>query len=362
LRALGVTVDEGESGWAVEGSGGVLASTSEPIDVGESGLTARSLVALGALVPGPTHIVGQGRLPQRPMGGLLEALAALGVRVRSDHGGLPVVVEGTGTLRGGIVRVKAKDTSQFATALLLVAPLATEPLTIVLDGLHGSAGYLDLTLEVMTRFGAKVEVRDQQFHVESTGYRAVEFAVEPDASSAVYPLVAAAIRGGKVTVSGLGATSRQPDLQITGVLAEMGCRVIDGPDSTTVESSGEPLAPIDVDLSGMPDGALAVAIACLFASGESRLHGLASLRHKESDRLEALGVQLRNVGGEARVEGDSLVIGPGGLRPARVDTYGDHRIAMAFSLVGLVQPGIEIGDPGVVDKTWPGFWDMLEFL
>jgi 3-phosphoshikimate 1-carboxyvinyltransferase len=296
------------------------------------------------------------------MAGLIKGLAALGVNVRSDHGGLPLVVEGTGMLRGGTVTVPGGDTSQFATALLLVAPLATDPLTIEIADLQGSAGYLDLTVDVMTSFGADVDRTGQLFQVATTGYRAVDFAVEPDASAAVYPLVATAIRGGRLKVSGLGATSRQPDYQITKVLAEMGCRVAVGPDWTTIESDGRPLAAIDVDLSDMPDGALAVAVACLFADGESHLEGLGSLRHKESDRLQALADQLQNVGGEARVWGNGLVVTPGRLRPARVATYGDHRIAMSLSLVGLVQSGIEIEDPEVVDKTWPGFWDMLETL
>ncbi|MEX1133625.1 MAG: 3-phosphoshikimate 1-carboxyvinyltransferase [Acidimicrobiia bacterium] len=362
LRSLGVGISEGDGNWTVGGTGGALVPSPTPIDVGESGLTARSLIALGALVPGPTHIVGHGRLPQRPMSGLVEALAALGVAVRSDQGGLPLVVEGSGSLRGGYVRVPAGDTTQFATALLLVAPLATEPLTIALDGLQGSTGYLDLTLAVMTSFGALVERSGQEFHVGCTGYRAVDFKIEPDASAAVYPLVAAAIQGGRLTISGLGTSSRQPDLQIARVLTSMGCRVTLELESTTIESTGGPLEPIEVDLSEMPDGALAVAVACLFAHGESRLDGLGSLRLKESDRLGALADQLRNVGGEARLEGDSLVIVPGVLRPAKVDTYGDHRIAMAFSLVGLAQPGIEIEGPEVVDKTWPGFWDMLDSL
>jgi len=362
LRSLGVSIDEADGSWGVEGSGGVFVASPHPIDVGESGLTARSLLAFGALVPGSTRIVGQGRLPQRPMGGLIEALGTLGVSVRSDHSGVPLVVEGSGVLHGGTVRVAAGDTTQFATALLLVAPLALEPMTVIVDGLRGSAGYLELTLDVMSGFGAKVERIGQGFRVEPTGYLAAEFEIEPDASAAVYPLVAAAIRGGRVTVSGLDGSSHQPDIQVTGVLTAMGCRIAQGHAATTIEADDGPLDPIDVDLSGMPDGALAVAVACLFAKGESRLRGLASLRHKESDRLRALTDQLRNVGAEARVEGDSLVISPGRLHPARIDTYGDHRIAMAFSLAGLVQPGIEIDSPGVVDKTWPGFWEMLESL
>jgi 3-phosphoshikimate 1-carboxyvinyltransferase len=362
LRSLGVLVGEAGESWSVEGRGGRFEHSSEPIDVGESGLTARSLIALGALVTGPTRIVGQGRLPLRPMDGLIAALSQLGVTVRSATGGVPLVVEGTGSLGGGTVSVPSGATSQFATALLLVAPLASEPLTVIVEDIQGSAGYLDLTLDVMKGFGARVEQSGERFHVEPSGYRPSDVEIEPDASAAVYPMVATAIRGGTVTVSGLADSSHQPDFRITGVLAEMGCRITQTETSTTIEASGDSLHPVDIDLSSMPDGALAAAVACLFADGESHLAGLASLRHKESDRLQALADQLQNVGGQARVEGDSLVISPGVLRPARVDTYGDHRVAMALSLVGLIQPGIEIEAPHVVDKTWPGFWEMLDAL
>ena len=142
----------------------------------------------------------------------------------------------------------------------------------------------------------------------------------------------------------------------------MGCQVTIGPGSVTVESSGDRLDPIDMDLSAMPDGALAAAVACLFARGESRLNGLSSLRLKESDRLRGLAEQLENVGGKSRIEDDGLVIDPGPLHPATIETYGDHRIAMAFSLIGQLQEGIVIEEPDVVDKTWPGFWEMLEAL
>ena len=355
LRSLGVEIDEAKGVWAVERANGVFRVSADPVDVGESGLTARSLMALAALVPGPTRIVGKGRLPERPMKGLIEALAVLGVSVRSAQGRIPLTVEGAGFLDGGKVTVPAGDTTQFATALLLVAPLATGPTTITLDGLRGSAGYLDLTVDVMTTFGAQVEQSAQRFQVLPTGYRAADVEIEPDASAAVYPLVAAAIRGGTVTITGLDGSCRQPDLQVARVLAEMGCRITQVPGSTTIEADGGSLDAIRADLSAMPDGALAVAVACLFAKGESRLDGLASLRHKESDRLQGLADQLRNVGGDARVEGDSLLIVPGALHPATVSTYGDHRIAMAFSLVGLVQPGIAIDIPSAVDKTWPDF-------
>ncbi|HEY6627471.1 MAG TPA: 3-phosphoshikimate 1-carboxyvinyltransferase, partial [Acidimicrobiia bacterium] len=175
-------------------------------------------------------------------------------------------------------------------------------------------------------------------------------------------MVAAAIRGGKVTIDGLDGSSRQPDFQIAQVLTEMGCQVSIGHGSVTVESSGGRLDPIEMDLSAMPDGALAVAVACLFAKGESRLDGLSSLRLKESDRLRGLAEQLQNVGGEAWIEDDGLVIVPRPLRPATIETYGDHRIAMAFALIGQLQEGIVIEAPEVADKTWPGFWEMLDQL
>jgi 3-phosphoshikimate 1-carboxyvinyltransferase len=142
----------------------------------------------------------------------------------------------------------------------------------------------------------------------------------------------------------------------------MGCAIRRGPTSIEVSGPGTALAPIEADMGGSPDGALAVAVACLFAEGESRLTGLSTLRLKETDRLTALETEIRRLGGLARVEGDDLVVGPGPLRPARIETYDDHRMAMAFSLVGLRVPGIEIVDPGCVSKTWPAFFDVLASL
>jgi 3-phosphoshikimate 1-carboxyvinyltransferase len=165
-----------------------------------------------------------------------------------------------------------------------------------------------------------------------------------------------------MTIEGLGSESAQPDYRVAQVLAAMGCQLTATATRTTIESDRQPLRAVDIDMSDAPDGSLAIAIACLFTDGESRLRGLASLRHKESDRLQALAEQIENVGGRARVEGDDLIVTPGVLRPALVRTYSDHRIAMAFALVGLTQPGIEIQDPDVVAKTWPRFWDFLASL
>ena len=269
-----------------------------------------------------------------------------------------MTVEG-GALPGGLVTVASHQTSQFASALLLVAPLARDGMIVIPEGLEGSRRYLEVTIAMMEEFGAIVEQVEPAYRVEPGGYRGSDITIEPDASAAVYPMVAAAITGGRVTIEGLGAESLQPDLAVAGVLEQMGCVLRQTGSETTLEAPTDGLRPIDIDLSGSPDGSLAVAVATLFADGPSRLRGLGSLRHKESDRLAALTAEITRLGAGATVEGDELTIVPGVLHPARVESYGDHRIAMSFGLVGLCVPGIEIADPDVVAKTWPSFWDML---
>jgi 3-phosphoshikimate 1-carboxyvinyltransferase len=362
LEQLGVEIDAEEGRWAIEGSAGALHPAPGPIDAGASGLTARAMIAVAALVDGRTTVVGRDRLPERPMGGLVEALLGLGVEAAGTGGRLPVTVVGTGALPGGTVEVASHQTTQFATALLMAAPLAEAPLHIVPSGLEGSHRYLDVTLDTMRRFGARVDRTDRGYQGFPTGYTSIHLVVEPDASAAVYPMVAAAISGGRVTIDGLGSRSIQPDLGVAGVLAMMGCDVEQSETAITVDARGRRLQPIDVDLSGSPDGSLAVAVAALFAEGPSRLRGLGSLRYKESDRLSAMANEIARLGAGARVEGTELVITPAAMTPARIETYGDHRMAMSFALVGLGVPGIEIADPEVVAKTWPGYWDMLDGL
>lgn len=361
FRGLGVTIDDGADPWLVTGSGGRLRPSAEPLDAGASGLTARCLIAMAPLVEGPTTVIGRDRLPQRPMGGLIDALEHLGVDAEATGGRLPVTIVGTGRLPGGNLEVASQETTQFLTGLMMSAPLAAAPLTITPTGIEGSRGYVDLTVQAMRDFGARVEPVGNGFRVEPTGYVGAAVDIEPDASAAVYPMVAAAITGGRVTIEGLGTRSLQPDLGVAAVLAMMGCAVDQTGDTTTI-TADRPLLPIDVDLSGAPDGSLAVAVACLFADGQSSLRGLGSLKFKESDRLAALATEIGRLGAGAQVDGDILTITPGPLRAAKIETYGDHRIAMSFALVGLVQEGIEISSPSVVNKTWPGFWDVLGSL
>jgi len=359
IRLFGVEIADSGNSWRVTGSGGRLRAPTTPVDAGASGLTARSVIALASLVDGKTTVVGRDRLPERPMSGLVDALDALGVEVRAVDGHLPVTVDGAGALPGGTVSVDSRQTSQFASALLLAAPLAQGDLTVIPHGLDGSQRYLEVTIGMMKHFGAVVDQAGDGYRVEPHGYTGKDILIEPDASAAVYPMVAAAITGGRVIIEGLGSESVQPDLGIAAVLERMGCEVRQTGQDTTVVAPVDGLQPIDIDLSGSPDGSLAVAVAALFAEGPSRLRGLGTLRHKESDRLAALAAEITRLGAGARIQNDDLLITPGDLRPARVHTYGDHRIAMSFALAGLRIPGVEIDDPDVVAKTWPAFWNML---
>lgn len=361
LGLFGVSIDDADDPWLVLGRGGELETPTDPIDAIESGTTARFLAALASLVTGKVEIIGQGRLPQRPFRELASALSSLGMEVQTRNGGLPMSITGKGELPGGSVVVDPSRSSQFVTALLLVAPMASRPLQIEMTGPPVSAPYLQSTVEVMTAFGAAVTQDGLVFRVANTGYRSSHFEIEADASAAAYPLVAAAITGGRVAIQGIPRGSIQPDLALVEVLAGMGCEVRRG--ESRLELAGPPqLEPVDVEMERAPDATLALAVACLFATGPSRIRRLGNLRLKESDRLLALAEELTRVGGEARVEDDDLIVTPGKLRGAKVDSHGDHRIAMSLALVGLRQSGIEIAEPEVVQKTWPRYFEMLGSL
>jgi 3-phosphoshikimate 1-carboxyvinyltransferase len=361
LGQFGVSIDDADDPWLVLGRGGRLDLPTRPIDAVESGTTARFLGAVAALVTGRVEITGKGRLPRRPFGELAEALSSLGIPCSSTGGGLPLVVEGHGQIPGGRVKVDPARSSQFVTALLLVAPMATAELRIEMTKAPASAAYLDSTLEVMSAFGAAVDRQASAFVVAATGYRATHYEIEADASAAAYPLVAAAITSGVVVVGGIPSTSSQPDLALAGVLEQMGC-VVEREGYRLRLSGPERLGAVDVDMERAPDAVLALAVACLFAEGPSRIRRIGSLRHKESDRIASLSEELTRVGGRVEVEGEDLIIIPGRLRAATVDSHGDHRIAMALALVGLRQAGIKVADPQVVQKTWPRYFEVLASL
>ncbi len=366
LRALGTRIDTSAGSWRVHGMAGRPQTPRAALFTRNSGTTARFLTAIATLASGPVEIDGDARMRERPIDDLTDALAALGASLEiAGSGGCPPVRLHGGGLAGGKAEIDAKRSSQFVSAVLLAAPYAAADTTLGFrDGTLVSRPYIELTLELMRAFGAEADwTHEGGLHVRAgRGYRAREYAIEPDASAAAYPFCAAAIAGGRVRVEGIPAASIQADLALLPILERMGCRVERGADYAVVEGPRGQLTGIDVDMNDLPDAALALAVVALFAEGETCIRNVANLRIKETDRLAALETELGKLGARAQASADALRITPGRLRGAEIATYDDHRMAMAFSLAGLRVPGVVILEPGCVTKTWPEYFSVLEHL
>jgi 3-phosphoshikimate 1-carboxyvinyltransferase len=363
LGGLGVDIQSDTESCQVRGRAGVLHHPTEPLFAGNSGTTARFLTAAAALADGPVVIDGNARMRQRPIADLALALGALGVRVEvlGSGGCPPVRIHGPG-FPGGRATIDATRSSQYVSAVLLSAPYAQQEVVLELaDGVCVSRPYVELTLQVMRAFGAEADwSADGGLRVAPGRYRGREYAVEPDASSAVYPLCAAAIAGGRVRVDGLPRDSVQADLALLPILEQMGCAVHRGSDYVELQAPQGRLRAVDVDMNELPDAVLALAVVAAFAGGSTHIRNVANLRIKETDRLAALEKELRKIGANARAGEDSIHIAPGPHRGAEIETYDDHRMAMAFALAGLRIPGVAIRDPACVAKTWPDYFAMLE--
>ena len=337
------------------------AGTTTTVDVRQAGTAARFLPPLLALGHGRYVVDGAPQMRARPMGDLARALRDLGVGVAGDA--LPLAIDASG-VRGGRVTVPGETSSQFLSGLLLSAPYFDQDLDLVATGRLVSRPYLELTVAVMAAFGVAVDTRDdgRRFTVAAgQRYRGTAFAVEPDASAASYFFAAAAVTGGRVRIDGLGRSSRQGDLRFVDVLERMGAEVVRAADHTEV--IGRPLHGVEVDLADFSDTAPTLAVTAALASATpTRITGIGFIRRKESDRIASVVAELQRCGIRAEEEPDGMVVHPGTPRAAVVQTYADHRIAMAFSLLGLVTEGIAIADPACVDKTFPGYFAALDRL
>ena len=357
LRALGVSVDVDATTMTIDG--GVQAPTDVVVDARQSGTTARFVAPLLALGGTPVVLDGAAQMRGRPMGPLVDALRALGATVDTDA--LPMTVNGP--LRGGEVELAGDVSSQFLSGLMLAAPCLDEALVIRLTTPLVSRPYAAMTAAVMRAFGAEVVVGEGEVRVEPGGYRATDYEVEPDASAASNFFAAAAVCGGTVRVDGLGTESLQGDLGFVDLLAAMGAQVERTPTSTAVTGGGE-LRGIDVDLADLSDTAPTLAVVGSFAATPTRVRGIGFIRRKESDRVGGLVDELTKLGATAEEEEDGFVVHPSAssLHGGVVDTYDDHRMAMAFAVLGLRVAGVSINDPGCVAKTFPAYFDVLELL
>ncbi len=364
LQTLGVALELSKD-WTqatVVGAGGPLPSRKAELFLGLAGTAIRPLCAALCLGKGEFTLTGEPRMLERPIGDLVDALRQMGADIRY-HGqeGYPPLTIHAGGLRGGRVSVRGDVSSQFLTAVLLASPLVKEELAIEVAGDLVSKPYIDMTLNVMQRFGVKVEREGYAgFRVPGgQGYRSPgDVLVEGDASSATYFLSAGAIRGGTVRVVGVGKDSVQGDIEHANVLERMGAKVRWGFD--WIEVSRGDLHGVDMDLSRIPDAAMTVAVTALFARGKTTIRNIGNWRVKESDRLTAMATELRKVGAGV-VEGrDSLEITPPErIQPAVIATYNDHRMAMCFSLAALDDAAITIENPGCVSKTFPEYWEKF---
>ena len=333
--------------------------------LGNAGTAMRPLCAALTLGEGEIILGGEPRMEERPILHLVDALQALGADVQylKNPGYPPVRIRGTG-LNGGKVKIDGSISSQFLTALLMAAPLAKSDLAIEITGELVSKRYIDITLHLMAQFGVEVSHDDYQvFHIKS-GQHYVSpgsLLVEGDASSASYFLAAAAIKGGEIKVTGIGKQSIQGDIQFADALAAMGADIEWG-DDFIISRRGE-LKAVDMDFNHIPDAAMTIATAALFAKGTTVIRNVYNWRVKETDRLAAMATELRKVGAEVEEGEDYIQITPPKkLRHAVIDTYNDHRMAMCFSLVALSDTPVTINDPGCTSKTFPDYFDRLKAL
>ena len=366
LRQLGVAIaaNEDRCSFEIIGNGGRIPFSRANLYVGNSGTTARSLVSYVTLGKGEFVIDGDEPMRRsRPISDLLDALKQLGVDAYSqyDNGCLPVIVCTNG-LQGGRTRLNASKSSQFLTSLMLVAPYANNGMEIEIVG-KLKKPYIDITMSVMAAFGTQV-VNEAYRHFRITAdqrYEPREYAIEPDASSASYFFAAAALTGGRVRVRNLTTDSTQGDVGFVDVLEKMGCQVNRYSNGTEVTGPKQ-LKGIDVDMKEISDTSLTLAAIAPFADDKVTIRNIEHTRWQETDRIQAMTTELRKLGVTVVEHQDGVEIHPSNISPAEIDTYHDHRVAMAFSLIGLKIPGIRIKDPGCVSKTFPRFFDVLATL
>ena len=365
LRALGVGIDIDEGAVTVGGPP-AWPEHHTVLDAGLAGTTSRFVTALAALGHHRITIDGYPPLRQRPFQPLHDALRQLGAGVvcTQQPGGLPADVTGPPT--GREVTMRGDVSSQYVSALMMIGPALREGLDLSLSTPLVSRPYVELTRSVMAWFGISgIEFDDRRVTVPAGEFEAAEVAVEPDASSASYPLAIAAVVGGSIKVAGLGSDALQGDMRVVDLLAEMGCEVAVGHDATTIiRPPQRAMKGIEVDMADISDLVPTIAVVAAFAETPTTIGGVGFIRGKESDRLGDLAAELGKAGVDVRETSDGLVIEPSAdrVRPARLGTHHDHRLAMAFGVLGARVAGIEVEDPDVVTKSWPRYWDMLTSL
>jgi 3-phosphoshikimate 1-carboxyvinyltransferase len=370
LAAVGVGIDlTGDE--AIVRGGEPLVAQGGRVDLGHGGTPARFMLAVASLGRGDLTIDGSPRLRERPMQDMIDLLTTLGVAIEATGtpGHLPLRVVG-GPWRRASLEVDAMASSQFLSALLLVAPRVAGGLDLHLRARAPSEPYLQLTIDELKAWNVAVSEQRQddrlsRVTVPHAAVAARHRIIPADASSALFWASAAAITPrSSITVPRLSLDDGQPDAEAFSQLAAMGLQIAHGPEGLRLSGPDRLVSVETIDCTGMPDAAPALAVACCFAQGRTRLTGLQTLRHKESDRVATIAGELGRAGADVTIEGDDLCIRPVDLPngPVTIQTWDDHRIAMALAIFGLRRGGLLITDPACVAKSYPGFWDHLARL
>ncbi len=369
LRSMGVKIlDRSRRRWKITGCSGRVLPPRRKIFLGNNGTATRFLTSVAALGNGVFTITGEPRMEERPIGPLIEALAGWGVSIRSIKGTdcPPLEIRAEG-LRGGSTTLPEGKSSQYLSSLLLVAPYAAHKASLTVEGPVLSKPYVHLTMAVMKSFGIKVKANAELNHfvVQRSYYKAREYRIEGDASSASYFWGAAAVTGGRVTVANLPKKSLQGDAVLVDILARMGCRVSKSDSGITLQGPPE-LQGIEVDMSDCPDVVPTLAVVAARARGRTTITNIEHLRIKECDRLNVMARELAKLGVQVEERRDALIIegrGPDAeLHGAEIETANDHRIAMSFALAGLFVPGVKVLGEECVAKSFPDFWERFELL
>jgi 3-phosphoshikimate 1-carboxyvinyltransferase len=332
---------------------------------GNSGTTMRFLSAFVPLLNGKITLDGDQRMRERPIGDLTKALRTLGIDVIDNNGYPPIQVNATGSVKGGETQISGNMSSQYISGLMLSAPYYSEGLTIKIQGELVSKPFVDMTAKVMENFNVKIQNNDyKEIKIPQGEYsREKEFSIEPDLTNAFYFLSIPCITGGEVYIYGIGKDSIQGDLKFTEILKDIGSEVEITDNYIKVSSDGKPRGNKVLDMNDIPDLVQTMAIISLFADGPIEIRNVSNLRVKETDRIKALCNEIKKLGGEVEEYPDGLKIIPKkNYIPAKISTYNDHRMAMSFALAGLAIDELVIENYRCTSKTFPNFWDYLEFV
>ncbi len=361
LEGLGIRLTAGGPGEVIiQGGRSRLVPTTTPLFVGNSGTTVRFLTGLAALVPGATTFVGDQHMAKRPIQDLVDGLRQAGVGVDCPTGCPPITIDGTVGFPGGAVTMRGDRSSQYFSALLLMAGLGKRDLLLDVQGTLVSRPYVEMTRRMVADFGGRIDERGEGFIARAVpAYRPRTYIVEPDASSASYPAALAAAGGHRITMPHLTADSLQGDYGFLAVLEQMGATVERNAEATTVTGSGR-LRGIDVDMHHISDTVMTLAAIAPLCDGPTTIRNIANIRIKETDRLIATVNELRRLGQEVEHGEDWLKITPRPLQAAEVHCYADHRMAMSFGILGAIAGHVTIADPDCTAKTYPGFWKDLD--